>query len=269
MRAYTTLLARSSVLALAVAIAASLLAWPASAQERGARKPKRRAPTATPAETQPEPAPSNEAAASDPAQPAGEGGTSGAASGEQAPGATNGVAESQDARANTEPQAPSSAELSATRTELSSVMDALVSARTRVGLLGKSLFKTKVRVTMDNEALSDQALGAVTLWLDGALIYRGEGNSLREEGAELFQGFAAPGPHVLTVEVEQRARENDEYRYTMKNGFRFFVLREHVTLLKIVLDDDSDVAEDFPDDKEGEYDVQMRLEIEARPLGGS
>jgi hypothetical protein len=36
-----------------------------------------------------------------------------------------------------------------------------------------------------------------------------------------------------------------------------------------VLDDDSDVAEDFPDDKEGEYDVQMRLEIEARPLGGS
>jgi hypothetical protein len=157
----------------------------------------------------------------------------------------------------------------AVREELSTVMDSLVSARARAALLGKSLFKTRVRVQLVNDAADDQVLGKVALLLDGNPIYRGDGSALNPEGAKLFEGYAAPGPHVLTVEIEQRSREDDAYRYSQTSSLRFVVPRGTLTDLKLVLDDDSDIAEDFKDDDEGEYDVRLRLEVEARPLGGS
>jgi hypothetical protein len=159
-------------------------------------------------------------------------------------------------------------EARAVREELSSVMDALVSARARAALLGKSLFKTKVRVLLVNEAADDQALGKVALFLDGNPIFRGEGSALNPEGAKLFEGYASPGPHVLKVSIEQRSRADDNYRYSQDSTLRFTVLRGHLTDLKLVLDDDSDIAEDFADDQEGEYDIRLKLEVEATPLPG-
>jgi hypothetical protein len=158
------------------------------------------------------------------------------------------------------------AELAALRQELAQVMDDLVQARARVALLGKSLFKTSVRVRVDNRAAPDQVAGKVGLWLDGAPIWSGEGSGLRAASQVLFEGGAAPGPHVLSVEIEQRARGDDAYRYTLHDSFHFTLLRERRTDLELVLDDDSDIADEFVDDQEGEYDVRTRLHVRAAAL---
>ena len=39
-----------------------------------------------------------------------------------------------------------------------------------------------------------------------------------------------------------------------------------VTEITLVLDDDSDIAEDFEDDGEGEYDVSTRVRVATRDL---
>jgi hypothetical protein len=98
-------------------------------------------------------------------------------------------------------------------------------------------------------------------------VFQGDGSALRDPERVLFEGFAAPGPHVLTYEVEQRARENEAYRYTQRSSLRFVALRDRRMDLLLTLDDDSDMAESLEEDEEGEYDVQVRLEIEAHELG--
>lgn len=157
-------------------------------------------------------------------------------------------------------------ELAGLRQELSQVMDDMVQARARVAVLGKTLWKTRVRVKLDNRAAPDQVAVHATLFLDGAPIWNGDGTAMRGPDHPLFDGFAAPGPHVLTVEVEQRAREDENYRYTVRNGYRFMVVREKRTDVLLVLDDDSDMAEDFKDDESGEYDVRTRLKVRAVDL---
>ena len=142
-------------------------------------------------------------------------------------------------------------------------MDDLVQARARVALLGKSLFKTRVRVKLDNRAAPEQVAVRIALWLDGAPIWSGDGSALHEQERALFDGFAAPGPHLLMVEVEQRAREDEAYRYTLRESYRFMVVPEKRTDMVLVLDDDSDMAKEFPDDQEGEYDVRTRLKVQA------
>jgi hypothetical protein len=185
------------------------------------------------------------------------------------------VPDAPEAPAPAEPQAAQVAsqaadahadELSSVQQELAAVMDELVQARARVAVLGKALFKTRVRVKIDNRAAPDQVAARVLLWLDGAPIFSGDGASLRDPERTLFEGFAAPGPHVLTLEIEQRSRDDEAYRYTLRDSFRFTVKRERRTDVRIVLDDDSDMATDFPGGGEGSYEIETRFEVRAVPL---
>jgi hypothetical protein len=157
-------------------------------------------------------------------------------------------------------------EVASLQQELAQVMDDLVQARARVALLGKSLFKTRVRVQLDNRAAPDQIAVRIALFLDGAPIWSGDGAAVRDPKQVLFDGMAAPGPHVLGLEIEQRARGDDAYRYTLRDNYHFNVMRERRTDLTLVLDDDSDIAEDFKDDDEGKYDVRTKLEVRAAAL---
>jgi hypothetical protein len=162
-----------------------------------------------------------------------------------------------------QPGGTSQAESLALQQELAQLMDDLVQARERVAVIGKSLWKTRVRVRIDNRAAPEQVTAAVVLRLDGAPIFTGDGSSLQSPDRPLYDGYAAPGPHVLELEIEQRAKRDQKYRYNLRESYRFEVLRERRTDLTLVLDDDSDIADDFADDQQGEYDVRTRLDVEA------
>lgn len=165
------------------------------------------------------------------------------------------------------PGAPPSApppDLSPLRSELSTLMDELVQTRARVAVLGRQLFETKVRVRVENRA-DDALMSTFSLSLDGAPVFV-MSDRLGDEGALVFEGFAAPGPHELTVEAEQRIRANADYRYLQSDRYRFEVVQGQMTEVVIILDDDSDIGEDFADDGEGEYDVRTRVRVATRPL---
>jgi hypothetical protein len=155
--------------------------------------------------------------------------------------------------------------LAGLRGELTTLMDDLVEARSRAAILGKTLFKTRLSVRLQNLAGPDPVLAKVVLALDGAPIYRGDAAALGgDEARAVFEGFVAPGPHVLGVEVEQRARDDAAYGYTLHESYRVQAPREKKTELTLVLDDDSDMAGDFPDDGDGKYDVRVRLRAKTR-----
>ena len=160
-------------------------------------------------------------------------------------------------------------DLAPLQAEYAAIMDELVKARARVAIVGKALFKTKVRIILQNRAGDAQNLERIVLRLDGAPIFRKDGGVGLDEGQQVFEGFATPGPHALDMEADQRSRANDAFGYTLRETFRFAVQKDRLTEITIVLDDDSDMAEDFPEDGEGEYDVRTRVtaatfELEAR-----
>jgi hypothetical protein len=176
------------------------------------------------------------------------------------------VAESGGKSKESEPPAADE-QVSGLQTELSALMDELVQARTRAALLGKTLFKTVTRVYVQNLAGDDAVLSKVVLKLDGAPIFRGDSAALRgDEARQVFEGFIAPGPHVLTAEIEVSSRTDAAYGYSLRESYKFQALRDKRNELSLVLRDDSDVASEFPDDQDGEYDVRMRLRVRTKEL---
>lgn len=182
-----------------------------------------------------------------------------------APGTTSGMAAATgDQSAPEEPPPP---DLSPLRDEFNSVMDELVQTRARIATLGRSLFRTKIRIDVQDRSGDEQSLTRIAVMLDGASVFRAQGAEFDgEDGKRVFEGFAAPGPHTVTVEIEMRARDGDVYRYTLRDGYRFEVLRDKLTEVVVVLDGESEIAEDFADDGEGEYDVRTRFRVATRDL---
>jgi hypothetical protein len=151
------------------------------------------------------------------------------------------------------------------REQLAAVMDELVQMRTRMAVLGRQLFQTRVRVRVHNRAGKRQSLARVSVSLDGAPVFQQDGD-IGKDARRVFEGFSAPGPHLLTVEVEQRARAAEGFGYTLRDTYRFEVVRGKTTDVLVVLDDKSAMAEDFPDGEEGEYDVRTRVRVATRDL---
>jgi hypothetical protein len=177
------------------------------------------------------------------------------------------VAEPAEKPKEAEPPAADTEQVSGLQTELSALMDELVQARTRAALLGKTLFKTVTRVYVQNLAGDDAVLSKAVLKLDGAPIFRGDAAAIRgDESRQVFEGFIAPGPHVLTAEIEVNSRTDAAYGYSLRESYKFQALRDKRNELSLVLRDDSDVASEFPDDQDGEYDVRMRLRVRTKEL---
>ncbi len=158
------------------------------------------------------------------------------------------------------------AELDPLARELAEVMDEIVQLRSTVEVLGRQLFATRLRVMARREG-DEVDLEELVVELDGAPVFRGDGTKVGDgEPVELFEGFAAPGPHRLTLRYRMRARADDSYRYERAETYRFVVPREALTEVVVELEDDSDVAEDFADDGDGEFDVRTRLHVERLEL---
>lgn len=153
------------------------------------------------------------------------------------------------------------------RADWSTLMDDMVSARQRVATLGEELFRTRLSVTLQDRAGDDQLLSAFSLELDGTPIFHTDGEiEGGDAGREVFTGALAPGPHELTIELTQSAREGGEYRYTQRDTFRFVVVRDRRTEITLVLEDDSDIARSFPSGGEGRYEIRTRVRVATRAL---
>jgi hypothetical protein len=160
----------------------------------------------------------------------------------------------------------STEKVAALQRDVSQVLSEMQSLRSKVALFTKGVFRSQVRVALKNRASSSHTLRVLNLNLDDLALYSApRAASFRDKVSKLYQGSIAPGFHDLGVEVEQQAKGSADYRYRTVHRFRFEAKRERLTELVIVLEDESDIAENFKEDGEGSYDTQLRLQVLTRP----
>jgi hypothetical protein len=164
------------------------------------------------------------------------------------------------------PAEDSGPDVSALEKDLAAVLDELTQARARASVLVKSLFKTQIEVWVARRA-DDQRMERIVLKLDGIPVHDSNGSAIAREEARLFAGHAAPGLHELTVMVVEVSPRNGSYGYTREERFRFEIKKDTNTKIQLLLRDDSDMAEELPEDDEGEYQVKTRVRIERKKHG--
>jgi hypothetical protein len=127
-----------------------------------------------------------------------------------------------------------------------------------VAALTTTLFASKLRVVVETRG-DDARLASFNITLDEGVVFAAPSSFSAEDERTVYEHAVAPGHHVVGVEIERYDARNKEYRTWQSSRFSVIVPESKLVDAHLTVTDDSDMAEDFPDDADGEYDLRVKL----------
>jgi hypothetical protein len=146
--------------------------------------------------------------------------------------------------------------------EYNALRDDLFRSRAKAHLLGDALFKTKIVATFQYKAQRAWPIKKVTLKIDDQPVFTADSPSTQDP-LKLYDGFAAPGKHSLTVRVESGATGEDRVAYGAEGTFVVDVAENKQSNINFVVDETGDGPTKLAKKREGTFDVRVRADIEA------
>jgi len=134
----------------------------------------------------------------------------------------------------------------------------IAALRSRVAAVTTTLFSSKLRVLVGVEG-DDARIASFRVTLDDGIVYAAPERFGSDEPQVVYEHAVAPGHHMLGVEIERYDARNREYRTWQSSKFSVIVPESKHLESSFRIQDDSDMADDFPDDQDGEYDLRVRL----------
>jgi hypothetical protein len=141
---------------------------------------------------------------------------------------------------------------------LDRLMSDIAALRSRVAALTTSLFSSKLRVAVATEG-DDARIQSFSVTLDDGVVFQSGPGFVAEDGKVVFEHAVAPGSHVVGVEIERQDARGAKFRTWQTSRFAIQVPERRTLEASVEIEDDSDMAEDFPDDQDGEYDLSVTL----------
>jgi hypothetical protein len=142
--------------------------------------------------------------------------------------------------------------------EYDKLLGDIAALRSRVAALTTTLFASKLRVVVETKG-DDARLASFNITLDDGVVFAAPDRFSAEDERTVYEHAVAPGHHVVGVEIERYDARNKEYRTWQSSRFSVVIPESKLVDTHLTIVDDSDMAEDFPDDADGEYDLRVKL----------
>jgi len=142
--------------------------------------------------------------------------------------------------------------------EYDKLLGDIAALRSRVAALTTTLFASKLRVVVETKG-DDARLASFNITLDDGVVFTAPARFSAEDERTVYEHAVAPGHHVVGVEIERYDARNKEYRTWQSSRFSVVIPENKLVHAHLVVVDDSDMADDFPSDADGEYDLRVKL----------
>jgi hypothetical protein len=142
--------------------------------------------------------------------------------------------------------------------EYDKLLGDIAALRSRVAALTTTLFASKLRVVVETKG-DDARLASFNVTLDDGVVFSAPERFSAEDERVVYEHAVAPGHHVVGVEIERYDARNKEFRTWQSSRFSVVIPESKLVDTHLTIVDDSDMAEDFPDDADGQYDLRVKL----------
>ena len=265
-------LRRSMLIALALVPAVAIAA------PRGKKKSKKKVTTTKAAEPEPapptpEPAP---APAPDPKAPAPAPGPAMATPGTQptgggAGGTGAGSGAGGGAGAPAEPATPEPAtaagdtDVDTLRQEYLSLRDELFKSRARANTVASQLYSTRVQIKLTYTSARYYNPAKASIRLDGATVYENVAGGIAADDGVRFDGYVAPGRHLITFRVEATGKDDDSFTSVTENQIVVKAVAGKDLLVAAKARDGGDIAYEWKRKERGSYGLAVDVVVKAVP----
>lgn len=142
--------------------------------------------------------------------------------------------------------------------EYDKLLGDIVALRSRVAALTTTLFASKLRVVVETKG-DDARLASLNITLDDGVVFAAPERFAAEDEKIVYEHAVAPGHHVVGIEIERYDARNKDYRTWQSSRFSVVIPESKLVDAHLKIIDDSDMADDFPSDADGEYDLRVKL----------
>lgn len=138
------------------------------------------------------------------------------------------------------------------------ILGDIAALRSRVSALTTTLYASKLRVVVETRG-NDARIASFRVTLDEGVVFIAPERFLAEDERVVYEHSLAPGHHTLGVEIERFGAQSPTYRSWQSSRFSVVIPESQRLDAHLVLQDDSDMAQDFPASQDGQYDLRVRL----------
>jgi hypothetical protein len=137
--------------------------------------------------------------------------------------------------------------------------------RARVAAVSDTLFRSRIAIALEADG-SHAKIGRLTVSLDDGVVYTAPTGTSFESTTALYEHGVAPGRHAVIVDLDRKDDRDDTFRTSQRSRFLVDVPKDQRLELQIRVDDDSNMAANFPSDHSGRYDLRVRAKASAKPV---
>ena len=181
------------------------------------------------------------------------------------------VAETADGSVKPSPLNPTPQELPSNAVDAGTPLDYdrlladIAALRARVAAVSDNLYQSRVAVALQTDG-DHGKIARLTVSLDDGVIYTAPASFAASDMTVVYDHAVAPGRHAVTVDIDRKDDRDETFRTSQKNRFTVDVPRDHRVEVQVKVIDDSSMGKDFPADKNGRYDLRVRVKAVAKPV---
>jgi hypothetical protein len=268
------MLVRWNTVALLALVPALAIAAPKPKPKKPIKKPTVVEPAAPPADgrgvpptgsAEPADKPAEPPTAVTPAPTGGAGGTSGGG------GAGGGSAE--PAAVTSAPAAekpPEGPDVDSLRQEYLSLRDELFKSRARANAVASQLYSTRIQVKLTYTTARYYNPAKASIRLDGASVYDDASGAIAGDDGVRFDGYVAPGRHLITFHVEATGKDDDSFTSTTESQIVVKAVAGKDLLVAAKAKDSGDIAYAWKRGEKGSYGLGIDVAVKtAKPAEGA
>ena len=258
------------MLAVLAALAIAPLAS-AAPKPRPRKPPPAPAPRKPPEPPAPAPAPSDADKAPDPAPVSPPVATNGSTS--TVTGSTGGAAPaSGDSAAKPADAADKPADgpdVDSLRQEYLSLRDELFKSRARANAVASQLYSTRIQVKLTYTTGRYYNPARASIRLDGANVYEDATGAIAGDDGVRFDGYIAPGRHLLTFHVEATGKDDDTFTSTTESQIVVKAVAGKDLMVSARAKDSGDIAYEWKRSEKGSYGLGIDVSVKTAKVAES
>lgn len=245
---------------------------PVPAKKPPVTEPPAPAPTDTPADTKPAEPPA--AVAPTPAG-GGAGGTStgggaGGAGGTSPDAATRPADPAAGAAGAASDKPADGPDVDSLRQEYLSLRDELFKSRARANAVASQLYSTRIQVKLTYTTARYYNPAKSSIRLDGANVYEDTTGAIAGDDGVRFDGYVAPGRHLITFRVEATGKDDDSFTSATESQIVVKAIAGKDLIVAAKARDSGDIAYEWKRTEKGSYGLGIDVAVRtAKPAEGA
>ncbi len=157
------------------------------------------------------------------------------------------------------------ADVDSLRQEYLTLRDELFKSRARANAVASQLYSTRVTIKLTYTTARYYNPAKASIRLDGANVYEDATGAIAGDDGVRFDGFVAPGKHLITFHVEATGKDDDTFTSTTETQIVVKAIANKDLIVSAKAKDGGDIAYEWKRKERGSYGLGIDVAVKTEP----